>query len=123
MVVSLISRLSVLTVTRNRNRASRSNGCFSILGTAPVCTLELGHISSGIRLSRTMPASRPRHAVPSGSSSISSTIRTPCPNRSAPQNAMASWMDGRPNASPAWMVNRALLARMYSKASRWRDGG
>ena len=36
-----------------------------MLSTAPVCTLELGHISSGIRLSRRIDASRPRRTWPS----------------------------------------------------------
>ena len=40
-------------------------------------------------------------SAPSGATEMSSTIRTPWPSRSAPQNAMASWMDGSPNASPA----------------------
>ncbi|CFS15994.1 Uncharacterised protein [Mycobacterium tuberculosis] len=75
--MSLISRLSVLTVTRNRARASRSNGCSAMLATAPVCTLELGHSSSGIRLSRRIAASRPNWKPPSASTSMSSTIRTP----------------------------------------------
>ncbi len=101
MVVSLINRLSVLTVTRKRKRANRSKGCLSMLGTAPVWTLLLGHSSNGMRLSRTSAANRPRLAVPSANTSMSSTSRTPCPNRSAPQNASASWMDGMPNASPA----------------------
>jgi hypothetical protein len=38
MVVSLIKRLSVLTVTRNRSRASSANGCSAMLATAPVWT-------------------------------------------------------------------------------------
>ena len=100
-MVSLISRLSVLTVIRNLARASRSNGCSAMLLTAPVCTLELGHNSSGIRLSRKMDASRPNRTWPSARTSMSSTMRTPWPSRSAPQNAIASWMDGSPNASPA----------------------
>ncbi|SLI47844.1 Uncharacterised protein [Mycobacteroides abscessus subsp. abscessus] len=54
---------------------------------------------------------------------MSSVIRTPCPRRSQPQKASASWIDGSPKASPAWMVKCALLARMYSKASRCRVGG
>ncbi len=56
-----------------------------MLAAAPVCTLELGHISSGIRLSRRMDASRPSRTSPSSATSMSSTIRTPWPNRSAPQ--------------------------------------
>ena len=53
---------------------------------------------------------------------MSSTIRTPCPSRSRPQNCTASQMDGSPNASPAWIVKWAL-ARRYSNASRCRVGG
>ena len=44
------------------------------------------------------PAER---AVPSRSTAMSSTIRTPCPSRSAPHHWIASQMDGNPNASPA----------------------
>jgi len=47
-------RLSVLTVTRKRRRRRRSIGCSSIDGAAPVCTFEVGHISSGPRVSRTV---------------------------------------------------------------------
>ena len=49
----LISRLSVLTVTRNSSSRSSPIGCSLIEETAPVCTFEVGHISSGIRRSRT----------------------------------------------------------------------
>src|SRR5579859_5167392 len=47
----LISRLSVLTVTRNDSARSSPIGCSLIDRAAPVCTLEVGHISSGIRRS------------------------------------------------------------------------
>ncbi|SIN59451.1 Uncharacterised protein [Mycobacteroides abscessus subsp. abscessus] len=50
--------------------------------------------------------------------SMSSTMRTPWPSRSAPQKAIASWIEGSPNPSPAWIVNRELAFRMYSKASK-----
>ena len=49
----LISRLSVFTVTRNESWRSSRIGCSSMDGAAPVWTLEVGHISSGIRRSRT----------------------------------------------------------------------
>ena len=49
----LISRLSVFTVTRNRSPASRPIGCSAIDLAAPVCRFEVGHLSSGIRRSRT----------------------------------------------------------------------
>jgi hypothetical protein len=99
MVVSLISRLSVLTVTRNRSRASRSKGCSRCSGTAPVCTFELGHSSSGIRLSRRIAASRPSRAVRTDLDVVDDahTMAEPV----GPQNARASWMEGRPKASPA----------------------
>ena len=51
--VSLISRLSVLTVTRKRSFFSMVIGCAAIDSAAPVCRFELGHISSGMRMSRT----------------------------------------------------------------------
>ena len=59
----LISRLSVLTVTRKCSRRSSPIGCSAIEAAAPVCTLECGHISSGMRLSRTYAASRPSSTV------------------------------------------------------------
>src|ERR1035441_4520280 len=51
-VTWLISRLSVFTVTRNDSCLSTRSGCRAIDGAAPVCTFEVGHISSGIRRSR-----------------------------------------------------------------------
>ena len=48
----LISRLSVLTVTRNPSSASSPIGCSAIEAQMPVLTLEVGHISSGTRVSR-----------------------------------------------------------------------
>ena len=48
-----ISRLSVLTVTRNFRSVSSPIGCSAIDVAAPVYTLDVGAISSGIRLSRT----------------------------------------------------------------------
>ena len=50
-------------------------------------------------------------------------MRTPWPSRSAPQNWIASQIDGSPNASPAWMVMWKFSRRTASKASRWRVGG
>ena len=52
-VTPLISRLSVLTVTRNSSSRSSPIGWSLIDVAAPVCTFEVGHISSGIRRSRT----------------------------------------------------------------------
>jgi hypothetical protein len=54
---------------------------------------------------------------------MSSTMRTPCPSRSAPQIWMASQMEGRPNASPAWMVMWWLAAAMVRNASSGRVAG
>ena len=51
--VPLIRRLSVLTVTRKRSFFSMVIGCAAIDSAAPVCRFELGHISSGMRMSRT----------------------------------------------------------------------
>ena len=51
--VSLISRLSVLTVTRNRSRRSIPIGCSAIDAHTPVLTFDVGHSSSGMRRSRT----------------------------------------------------------------------
>ena len=51
--VSLISRLSVFSVTRNRSRRSMPIGCSAIVGTTPVLTFDVGHSSSGMRRSRT----------------------------------------------------------------------
>ena len=60
MDVPLIRRLSVLTVTRNLSRFNSEMGCSATDSAAPVCTLLLGHISSGIRRSRTYDARPPR---------------------------------------------------------------
>ncbi len=114
----LISRLSVLTVTRKRSRRSRSIGCSRTDGAAPVWTFEVGHISSGMRRSRTKAASRPSSIEPSSRTVMSSTIRTPWPSRSAPANWTASQIDGSPNDSPAWIVMWKFSRRMYSNASR-----
>ena len=51
--VSLISRLSVLSVTRKRNRLSTSIGCSAIEPHTPVLTFDVGHSSSGMRVSLT----------------------------------------------------------------------
>ena len=51
--VSLISRLSVFSVTRKRSRRSISIGCSAIDPTTPVLTFDVGHSSSGMRVSRT----------------------------------------------------------------------
>ena len=50
-------------------------------------------------------------------------IRTPWPSRSAPHHWIACQIDGRPKASPAWMVKWAFSRWRYSNASRWRVGG
>ncbi len=70
---------------------------------------------------RTRPAGRAarRPSAPV----MSSTMRTPWPSRSAPQNCTASQIDGRPNASPAWMVAWKFSRCTYWNASRWRVGG
>ena len=120
--VSLISRLSVFTVTRNRSRRSISIGCSAIDGTTPVLTFDVGHSSSGMRVSRTYAASRPSCSLPTGPV-MSSTMRTPWPSRSAPHHCTASQIDGSPNASPAWIVVWKLARITYWNASRWRVGG
>ena len=58
-----MSRLSVLTVTRNRMSRSTPIGCSAIEAAAPVWTFDDGHSSSGMRLSRTYAASRPSCAA------------------------------------------------------------
>ena len=52
-LIPLIRRLSVFTVTLNLRRRSSPIGCSASEGTAPVCTFEVGHISSGMRRSLT----------------------------------------------------------------------
>ena len=52
-LMPLMRRLSVLTVTRKRRRRRSPIGCSAREATAPVCTFEVGHISSGMRRSRT----------------------------------------------------------------------
>ncbi len=84
---------------------------------------EVGHISSGMRLSRTYADSPPSTGMPSSPTVMSSTIRTPWPRRSAPHHWIASQMLGSPNASPAWIVKWAFSRRRYSNASRCRVGG
>lgn len=53
MLVPLISRLSVFTVMRKCSLRSSPIGCPAYESAAPVWRLEVGHISSGMRLSRT----------------------------------------------------------------------
>ena len=53
IVVSVISRLSVLTVTRVPRLKYRRTGCVASDRTAPVCTLDDGHTSRGMRWSTT----------------------------------------------------------------------
>jgi hypothetical protein len=54
---------------------------------------------------------------------MSSTMRTPWPSLAAPQYCSASQIDGRPNASPAWIVEWKFSRITYWNASRCRDGG
>src|SRR5690606_21943389 len=82
IVVPDTSRLSVLTVTRKPRSFSAVTGCPAIEVAAPVWRLEVGHISSAIRRSRTQAARRP--SLPSARSGMSSVMRTPCPMRCAP---------------------------------------
>ena len=98
-------------------------GCSAMDVAAPVCTLEAGHISSGIRMSRTYAARRPSSTDPESVTVMSSMIRTPWPSRSAPHHWIASQIDGSPNASPAWMVKWEFSRWRYSNASRCRVGG
>ncbi len=67
-------------------------------------------------------ATRVRGAVGVGTS-MSSTMRTPWPSRSAPQNWSASSIEGSPNASPAWIVVWKFASWTARKASRCRLGG
>ena len=121
--VSLISRLSVFTVTRKRSLASGPTGCSAIDGAAPTCTFDDGHISRGTRgRARTPPGARAR-APRRPSVWMSSMMPTPCPRRSAPHTCSASAIDGRPNASPAWIVMWKSSRITREKASRWRAGG
>ncbi len=122
-VIPLIRRLSVFTVTRNLSRRRRSMGCSAMDGATPVWTLEVGHISSGIRRSRTYAASRPSAGRPSGRIRMSSTIRTPWPRRSAPQICSASQIEGSPYPSPAWIVKWKFSRAMSWNASRCAAGG
>ena len=85
-------------------------------------TFDVGHSSSGMRVSRMYAASRPSCSLPIGPV-MSSTMRTPWPSRSAPHHCTASQIDGSPNASPAWIVVWKLARITYWKASRWRVGG
>ena len=62
-------------------------------------------------------------ARPSSSIVMSSTIRTPWPNRAAPHHWSASQMEGRPKDSPAWIVEWKFSRWTRWKASRWRVGG
>ncbi len=71
-----ISRLSVLSVTRNRSSVSRPMGCSAMESAAPECTLLVGQSSRGTRLSRTSAASGPSRGV-APDVSMSSTMRTP----------------------------------------------
>jgi hypothetical protein len=52
-VVSVISRLSVLIVIRAPRLKYSRSGCSAMLVTAPVCTLDDGQHSSGMRWSIT----------------------------------------------------------------------
>ena len=54
---------------------------------------------------------------------MSSTIRTPCPSRSAPHHWSASQIDGRPKLSPAWIVAWKFSRWISWNASRCRVGG
>ena len=54
---------------------------------------------------------------------MSSTIRTPCPSRSAPHHWSASQIDGSPNPSPAWIVKWKFSWAIRLNASRCRVGG
>ena len=54
---------------------------------------------------------------------MSSTMRTPCPRRSAPHHCSASQIDGSPKPSPAWIVMWKFSRATYWKASRCRLGG
>ena len=48
-----MSRLSVLTVTRKRSVLSSVTGWTAMVAAAEVCRFDDGHISNGIRVSRT----------------------------------------------------------------------
>src|SRR5436309_2289064 len=87
-------RLSVFTVTRNRCAMKWRMGCSASVGTAPVSTFDDGQSSSGIRLSRTYVASGPSLTTLPSATAMSSTRRTPCPMRWAPQYWSACQIEG-----------------------------
>ncbi|CAB4542130.1 unannotated protein [freshwater metagenome] len=91
----LISRLSVLSVTRKRSFANCPIGCCAYVLAAPVCKFEVGQSSSGILRSLIYEASGPSFGV-LPEKSMSSIMRTPCPILSAPQICIASQIDGNP---------------------------
>ncbi len=120
--VSLIRRLSVLRVTANPARCSSPRGCSSMVGKARVCTLDEGHTSRAMPAERTRSATAPTPTTRPSRTVMSSTSRTPCPRRSAPQ-PRASAMLATPAASPAWMVRCRPAARAIRQAARWPEAG
>ena len=122
--VPLISRLSVLTVTRKRSRVEQPDRVLGDRGGRAGL-----HVRVRAHLERDpLVADVRRQAAELGLAVVvrrvmSSMIRTPWPSRSAPHHWIACQIDGSPNASPAWMVKWAFSRWRYSKASRCRVGG
>ena len=54
---------------------------------------------------------------------MSSTIRTPCPTRVAPQARTAPAIESTPAASPAWIVYGQPCVRRWTNEGRKRSGG
>ncbi len=94
-VQSKIPGSSEFSVTRTPASNSARNGCSSIVRTAPVRTLLVGHTSSAI------PRSRKQ-----ASSERSSTERIPCPIRSAPIRTISQTFSAV-EVSPACGVKRS----------------
>ena len=94
----------MLTVTRNRSRRSSPIGCSAMRWRrAGVHVRRRAHLERDAAVAHV--GGQPAELVLAvGADVMSSTMRTPWPSRSAPHHCSASQIDGRPNASPAWMV-------------------
>lgn len=103
---------SVLTVTGTPASNMARIGCAATLGTTPVRTLEMGHISSGIRRSA-------RNATRAGSS----MARVPCPMRSTRSTLTAPHTLSGPAASPACAVVLNPRCLASSKTGSYGSGG
>src|SRR5581483_3979492 len=81
---------SLFSVTNRPSASRRGSGCAARSGTWPVQTLEVGHTSSGVWVSRSRATSRG-----------SARQLVPCPIRSAPKPSSASQIVSGPLISPA----------------------